>query len=213
MPKIEHVWRAGLWCLGMMSCAAWAQPEPASKTVQELIQSMKAQRELMLVPGAQPRSGGTSRPSAPEQPDMPPLLWSVSGLNDGYTAVLVIDRKVHVVQSQSLPVWIGGWRVRWIDAHGVGLIRPGKKLNLPAPSSASTTEAFMKALPVDARQDSMSMDSATDAPAAASAAGTLNKWPQDASTQAQQLGAPLPDFERSPSAQDITGKGVSKEVR
>ncbi len=215
MPRTNCRWHGALGGWVVVCGVVMAQPQPAGRTVQELIQSLKAQRESQLDPQVQTPRESTSRPLAKGHPSMPPLLWSVSGLNGRFTAVMVVDRKVHEIQSQTLPVWVGGWRVRSIDEQGVGLTRGEKKLSLPAPSGNSTTDAFLKALPFEARQGDALMDvTAQEATMAHSAAPvSMQMPPPEMVTQTQQLAAPLPVLERMNTAAEVVAPPVPKEKR
>jgi len=237
MRKIKSTWRAGLGALGLCTGALLAQglPQvqpvqpspssqsqalpsqtqaslpPATRTVQELIQTLKAQRQLQLDPQKQSAKEGSARPVSPGRSAMPPLLWSLSGLNQRYTAVMVIERRVHVIQSQSLPMSVGGWRVRAMDEDGVSLSRGARTLNLPAPHAGSTTDAFLKALPQERRQGAG--DGAAEATPSERSGLTGAMNPSEAGGPTPQLSTPLPAMESAATAIEALAPGASKEKR
>jgi hypothetical protein len=74
------------------------------------------------------------------------LVWSVSGLNDDYSAVLVMGQKVHTVSSKNLPQSVAGWQVESLNAQGVCMSRLKRHMCLPAPDSASSVHPFVRTL-------------------------------------------------------------------
>lgn len=211
MPRTEDCKRFVYGCFMLVCGAVMAQPQPAGRTVQELIQSMKTQREAQLDPATRTSIGTTSRPMTHGHPAMSPLLWSVSGLNGRYTAVMVVNRKVQVIQSQFLPVSVSGWRVGSIDEQGVGLTRGGKTLILQAPNDHSSTEAFLKALPLDDRSGGALRDFLPEALAMENSATTSPVPSSETVTQAQQLSTPLPFWGRMPAATEVLAPPVPRE--
>lgn len=210
----------------MLWVGVLAQPIPEGRTVQELIQSLKDQRTRQLEPQTQPPEQKLKQP----QPQTPtrrasssslargngatsPLLWSLSGLNEGFTAVLVIERGVHVIKSQTLPVSVKGWQVRSIDAHGVYLVRGAEALNLQAPSGDNAVDPFLNALTSQERQDTAAMETATDSPPATRSAAPISMTSQELAAQAQELSAPLPLFDFAPAAKSAAKPAASKGSR
>jgi hypothetical protein len=224
MLNIKRQVRLWLWGMSVLWASVLAQQIPEGRTVQELIQTLKDQRARQLEPQTQP--AGQKQPQLQTQTKrggsssvahgnwaMLPLLWSLSGLNEGFTAVLVIERGVHVIKSQSLPVSVKGWQVRSMDAHGVHLVRGGEKLHLQAPSEDHSVDPFLNALPPQDRQGTTSMEPATDSPPTMRSAIPMSMTSQDLATQAQQLAAPLPLFEFAPAAKGSSKPPVPKESR
>ena len=123
--------------------SVWAQSSASS--VADLIEAIKVQREMALSPGI---ASSRVKPgnSALADAENDPLVWSVWGMNDDYTAVLVIDRKVHTVKSSGLPHKTGSWRVRHISGQAVCLSQRGREVCLPAPNDAHMAVPFVKAL-------------------------------------------------------------------
>ncbi len=145
----------GLWPLlvsAMVVLApASARAQARTATVSDLIGSIKQQKELAL----QPRPGPASpvqRPAPEAGPAhkpvsaAPPMVWSVTGLNQQFTAVLVHDRKVYTVVSDGLPRTLGGWRVHQINEQAVLVSRESRSLRLPVPDVASSPFPFVQAL-------------------------------------------------------------------
>lgn len=160
----------GLWPMWTARLAAWAAlalvallafmaPQPAwaqsqTPTVSDLIESIKQQKEMALQPRPAPASlGQKGAPAAPPpRPDLSsaapsaaPLVWSVTGLNQQFTAVLVHERKVYTVASDSLPYTLGGWRVHQIHEQAVLVSRESRWLRLPVPEAGNTAYPFVQA--------------------------------------------------------------------
>lgn len=179
------------WCIALALQGVLAQPH--SPSVSDLIDSVKAQREAAL--GFDSRKapsdlGAKVRSHTPANP----LLWSISGLNDNLSAVLVIGQRVYQVDNASLPQQVGGWQVERLDANSIWLSRAGRRMKLPAPSSASTAHAFVHAL-----QAAKSPTEESGTPRRSPQAESL--WPGLGLTAAQSLAARLPAMSGSVSTQ------------
>lgn len=132
-----------VWC-ALGAQAAWAQS--ASPSVSDLIDTIKMQREMALTPslkGSRFKSPPSTASAAPARP----LLWSVTGVNEDYSAVVVVDRKAYTVRSMAIPQRVGRWTVDRVSAHAVCLSQGGQRHCLDAPHSASSVYPFVNALP------------------------------------------------------------------
>lgn len=157
MPK-DKSWKQAFWGGLCLACTqVLAQPVmPAlqgQRTLGELIDAIKAQREAVLIPGPAPASPSPSpssssathqsRQTGPMNfPEQLPKLWSVTGMNGRLTAVLVDNGKVYTLDSENLPIQVGGWRVSQMDPSAIVLRQQGRVLRLIAPHSASTAHGF-----------------------------------------------------------------------
>lgn len=150
--------RCGAWglfwrgmCAAVMCSLAPAMAQPSSPSVADMIEAIKARKEMAMLP---PASRGPRAPTPSRTDDRPrvadgvtePMVWSVTGMNDQLTAVLVIDRKVHTVSSAALPRTLGGWNVLRISNEAVLVSRKGVSQRLAVPDSASSPFPFVKAL-------------------------------------------------------------------
>lgn len=176
----------GAWAaLALLPLVSLALPQPARAqsqppTVSDLIESIKQQKEMALQPRPAPASPGQKGASAAPPPrpvvsTAAPLVWSVTGLNQQFTAVLVHERKVYTVASDSLPYTLGAWRVHRIDEHAVLVSREARVLRLPVPDAASTGHAFVQAFapPVSEFSPPPGSGAATMAPEGLTAAQAL----------------------------------------
>jgi hypothetical protein len=130
---------------------AWLVPsgpvtaQQAAPTVATLIETIKAQREQALHPRLAPEQGKTSTLAIPAAPHAP-LLWSVAGVDDDLSAVLVIDRKVYTVHRHSLPQRAGPWLVRHMDADKVCMHQGPRTVCLTPPDKNASVLPFLQAL-------------------------------------------------------------------
>jgi hypothetical protein len=130
----------------VLTQTALAAPE-GQQTLGELIGAIKAQREAELFPASTaapvPAPKGLRPADVREQP---PKLWSMTGMNGRFIAVLVVDGKVFSLGSDTLPAQVGSWRVHHIDDAAVSMSQQGRSLRLSAPHGASTAQGFANAL-------------------------------------------------------------------
>jgi hypothetical protein len=143
--------KLALWGVLCFACtqglAQSAMPAlQGQRTLGELIDAIKVEREALLMPGPGPINAVPDLPrhGSPVDPQQQlPRLWSVTGMNGRFTAVLVVNGKVHTLNSDTLPTQVGGWRVSQIDPFAVLLSQQGRSLRLAAPHSASTAHGFV----------------------------------------------------------------------
>lgn len=132
----------------VLTQTALAAPQ-RQQTLGELISAIKAQREAELSPAPAPAPTATVEPKGRWSVNarvQPPRLWSMTGMNGRFMAVLVVDGKVHSLSSDFLPAQAGSWLVRHIDDAAVIMSQQGRLLRLPAPHGASTAQGFANAL-------------------------------------------------------------------
>lgn len=152
------------------SSARETSAQPSAKTVAELIDEIKARKEKVLFPSAVASemtvqgmpsgvaympTGETRPPQKSKQSEpLAPMVWSVTGINQELSAVLVIDHQVHNVDSTNMHQWIGDWRVRSISERSVVVAhRHGRTLSLPVPDVGTAPDPFLRALrPTDAAE-------------------------------------------------------------
>lgn len=140
------------WSLGLVLAQPVGAQSPS--TLNDLIQSIKTQREAALNPTAAPPANqrDLQRKTTPE-PEALPLVWSITGMNGHYSAILVHERKAHVIHSVDLPQKLGNWRVSSINEGSVWLQRSGRKISLRAPDNTTRVEPFLAALSSSAEHE------------------------------------------------------------
>jgi hypothetical protein len=122
--------------------------QPADATLSGLIGSIKAQKEAALDPGKSASPHPNTKPKL--LPPKTPIVWSIFGLNQMFTAVVVIEGKTRVLRSIDLPYRVAGWRVLSMDATGVLVQGYGRRLLLPAPNLETRPEVYLHELGVAA---------------------------------------------------------------
>lgn len=120
--------------------------QPADATLSGLIGSIKAQKEAALDPRRAERPPLATKPKLLEQKS--PIVWSIFGLNQAFSAVVVIDAKTHVLSSRDLPYRAAGWKVLSMDAAGLLVQGHGRRLWLPAPDVGTRPELYLQELGV-----------------------------------------------------------------
>ena len=141
-----------LLLLLLAGAAALAQ----AQTLGELINQVKKAREAELMgapaPSVRTPSAGSSGPKFNPAYEALPRVWSVSGLNERFSAVLVHDGKARAVDSDELPLRLGPWQVLSVGHAGVEVrrwpsaaARPDKVL-LRAPAPGASADAYLKLL-------------------------------------------------------------------
>ncbi len=159
MPRSKTLWLV-LAGLGALCHPSWAESQ---RTVSELIQTIKAQKEKALEPQLAPTAphqatravAATPRPArtaiAPLRPaetpapapriapvvksEVWPQVWSLGGVNGNYSASLLIERRIHWIDGESLPQEVAGWMVLSISARDVCISRQDQRRCLQTPSA------------------------------------------------------------------------------
>jgi hypothetical protein len=121
--------------------------QPADATLSGLIGSIKAQKESALDPRRVARPQPEPLPKVLHRKT--PIVWSIFGLNQAFSAVVVIEGKTHVLHSSDLPYLAAGWKVLSMDATGLQLQGHGRRLSLPAPDVGTRPEQFLSELGVN----------------------------------------------------------------
>lgn len=157
-------------------------------TLNELIQSIKAQREAALNPARAQVPHPEGDVSIKKMPEIPaiPMVWSITGINEGYAAILVVERKAHRVSSTDLPQQLGPWRVQGISEEAVVIMRQGQSMTLRAPDSTSRPEPFIAALTGPAEEQSAT------SPSLFNLSSPPGVPPAPASLRGKPLANPLP---------------------
>ena len=122
--------------------------QPADATLSGLIGSIKAQKEAALDPHRAERPQPETKLKL--VPQKTPIVWSIFGLNQAFSAVVVIDAKTHVLSSRDLPYRAAGWKVLSMDAAGLMVQGHGRRLWLPAPDVGTRPELYLHELGVTA---------------------------------------------------------------
>ena len=126
--------------------------QPADATLSGLIGSIKAQKEAALDPRRAERPPPETKPKL--APPKTPIVWSIFGLNQAFSAVVVIDGKTHVLRSTDLPYRTAGWKVLSMDAAGLLVQGHGRRLWLPAPDVGTRPELYLQELGVTVSSNS-----------------------------------------------------------
>ena len=149
----ETPWLLMVWlCAGLMGHASALAQNPS---VADLIDRLKQKKEqeVLGTPAPKPDKANATRPSQRFQMPSPPMLWSISGINNELEAVLIYQGKAHVATSSKLPMRIGPWQVDSISAQGViihSLIKPADPpLEINAPASGAAIQAYATRLGVN----------------------------------------------------------------
>jgi hypothetical protein len=120
--------------------------QPADATLSGLIESIKVQKESAL----DPRKPAIRLPDTKPKvlPRKTPMVWSIFGLNQMFSAVVVIEGKTHVLRTSDLPYLTAGWKVLSMDATGVQVQGHGRRLLLPSPDAGTRPELYLHELGV-----------------------------------------------------------------
>lgn len=140
MPSNDKPWL--VWLALMLALPVSAQTTEG--TLVDLVRAVKAQKEAALDPARAQRQ--QTQQIVQSQTNSTPLVWSITGLNHDYTALLVHDGQVQRVRTADLPFGLGVWRVVAVDSTGVLLHRAGQQMHLPAPDAGTRPETYMTQL-------------------------------------------------------------------
>jgi hypothetical protein len=122
--------------------------QTADATLSGLIGSIKAQKEAALDPRRSASPPLDTKPKVLLQ--RTPIVWSIFGLNQTFSAVVVIEGKAHVLRNIDLPYWAAGWSVLSMDDSGVRVQGHGRLLLIPAPNAGTKPELYLRELGVTA---------------------------------------------------------------
>jgi hypothetical protein len=120
--------------------------QPADATLSGLIGSIKAQKEAALDPRRSASPDPDTKPKV--LPRKTPMVWSIFGLNQMFSAVVVIEGKTHVLRTSDLPYLTAGWKVLSMDATGVQVQGRGRLFLIPAPDAGTRPELYLHELGV-----------------------------------------------------------------
>jgi hypothetical protein len=148
-----------------------SMPAARSQTLGELINQVKKAREAELLGAPAPSKSAKPGPRVSAAHDALPLVWSISGLDEQFSAVLVHDSKVHVVASGDLPLRLGPWQLVSVGHGGVMVRRwlgvPSRPdvVLIKAPAPGAALDAYLKQLQPRSAQASAMADSPAALPA------------------------------------------------
>lgn len=91
-----------------------------AETLGEMIDQTKSAKRIQQMGRAPaPVPAAPGKPVAPVMPTLP-LLWSLSGMQDAYQAVLIYGTRAYTVKSEDADTWrVGPWLVTQIDDAGL----------------------------------------------------------------------------------------------
>lgn len=145
---------AALW----MGCAPLAMAQPSS--VGDLIAKSKALKTQELQGATPPKAASPgSKSKATPAPAVKPKLWSITGVDDKLTAVLLHQQKAYTVDSLQLPTDVGPWQVTAISDQQVWLTETKAVANkrqvvvLQAPDQNTKLDGYVQALQKSAGQE------------------------------------------------------------
>jgi hypothetical protein len=118
--------------------------QTADGTLSGLIGSIKAQKEAALDPRRSASPPPDTKPKVLLQ--RPPIVWSIFGLNQTFSAVVVIEGKTHVLRNIDLPYRTAGWSVLSMDDSGLRVQGHGRVLLIPAPNAGTRPELYLREL-------------------------------------------------------------------
>jgi hypothetical protein len=141
-------WVATAWLIGCMPMG-----HAQTISVGELIAKSKAAKTLELQGLSAPKPS-TNPPAVKvvPKPASKQQLWSITGVDDKLTAVLLHQQKAYTVHSTLLPADVGPWQVTEITDHQVWVKETkavGHKrqlLVLEAPDKDTKLEVYLQAL-------------------------------------------------------------------
>lgn len=160
-------------------------------SVGEMIAKSKEARVAEMQGRQPPKETGTVKKQKAPAPLSKPKVWSITGTNDDFEAVLVYQQKVYVAHSVQLPSAVGGWQITKITGQHVWVKAITKKgidtpiFTLEAPEIDTSLDTYAQALNLQMAVDEK---------------GDLQSWPA-APNQVSQLAAqpaPLPPAQRPP---------------
>jgi hypothetical protein len=92
--------------------------------------------------------------SPPPKKSKPPMLWSLTGMNNQLVAEVIFDEEVHVLRLNEGDREIGPWLIERYGVNGLHLVpannhdnKSTKSLFLPAPTLGTSLEKFDAVLP------------------------------------------------------------------
>jgi hypothetical protein len=143
----------------MLGCVPLAQAQTSS--VGDLIAKSKALKtqELQGATPPKPASPSSSKTKAPAVAASKPKLWSITGVDDKLTAVLLHQQKAFTVHSTQLPADVGPWQVTEITDQHVWLVETKAVANkrqvvvLDAPDQDTKLDGYVQALQKGSSQD------------------------------------------------------------
>ncbi len=148
---VKHFVKAAC-CLLLLAALAQAQvqAQAQAQSLGDLVEQAKARRQQQLQ-GTVPRPPARAV-SAARGAMATPMLWSLTGLEDRYEAILIYQGKAHTVNSHALESQqLGPWTVQAVEPTGVVLALPSARRVAPlvlAPMPVGTSAfGYLAVLP------------------------------------------------------------------
>jgi len=146
-------------------CMDGAQAQtPNAKTLGDMIGQAKRKQELTLNPPPEPKVAivikkrGPVEPFTPSPPPVastPPLLWTITGVNNQLVAEIIYKESVHILRLHEGEREIGPWLVERYGPNGLYLVSSDPKVDakknklfLPAPLPGTSLERYAAGLPM-----------------------------------------------------------------
>ena len=117
------------WALLLALGLTWVPGQ--AQTLGDLIEQAKSRRQQQVLQGAPVKPATDPKARTPGAP-APPLLWSLTGLEDRFEAVLIYRARAYTVASdEPSPRRIGPWAVTAVQPSGVTLTLPQQPRSPP----------------------------------------------------------------------------------
>ena len=130
---------------------------PNAKTLGDMISQAKRKQELTLNPPPDIKVAAVNKKSSPAQARVaspPPMLWTLTGVNNHLVAEVIYKETVHVLHLSQGDREIGPWQVERYGPGGLYLVSSDpkadakkKSLFLPAPLPGTSLERYAAGLP------------------------------------------------------------------
>ncbi len=130
---------------------------PKAKTLGDMVSQAKRKQELTLNPPPDIKVAAVNKKSLPaEAPvaSLPPMLWTLTGVNNHLVAEVIYKQTVHVLHLSQGDREIGPWQVERYGPGGLYLVSSDakadakkKNLFLPIPLPGASLERYAAGLP------------------------------------------------------------------
>ena len=130
---------------------------PKAKTLGDMVSQAKRKQELTLNPPPEPKVAAINKKSSPAKApvaSLPPMLWTLTGVNNHLVAEVIYKETVHVLHLSQGDREIGHWQVERYGPGGLYLVSSDakadakkKSLFLPAPLPGASLERYAAGLP------------------------------------------------------------------
>lgn len=124
---------------------------PKAKTLGDMVKQAKHKQALGLNPPPEPKVAAVNKKPVPLPP---PMLWTLTGVNNHLVAEVIYKQTVHVLHLSQGDREIGPWQVERYGPGGLYLVSSDakadakkKNLFLPAPLPGASLERYAAGLP------------------------------------------------------------------